>query len=63
MRNRYAAMVALALGLGAQQGIVTFNSNVRLVEVYTTVFDDRGKYINGLGREHFELLDNNWASP
>jgi len=31
---------------------------VRLVEVYATVYDHKGGYVDGLGREHFQIFDD-----
>ncbi len=52
-----AAALAAAL-VSAQTGEVTFRSDVRLVEVYATVFDRGGKHLDGLTRERFQVTDN-----
>lgn len=36
----------------------TFRSDVRLIEVYVTVLDRDGRYVSGLTRDRFEILDN-----
>jgi Ca-activated chloride channel family protein len=40
-----------------------FRSDVRLVEVYATVFDQRGRPVTGLTRENFEVADNGEPQP
>jgi VWFA-related protein len=35
-----------------------FKVNVRLVEVYATVLDHKGHYVDGLGRDSFKVLEN-----
>jgi len=57
-----SAMKLLFLGgafaaLLAQNGAVVFRSEVRLVEVYATVFDHKGKYLDGLDPRSFQVLD------
>ena len=48
-----------AAGLAlAQEPTPLFKAEVRLVEVYATVFDQKGKYLDGLTQERFEILDN-----
>jgi VWFA-related protein len=49
--------------LQAQEGGVVFKSDVRLVEVYATVFDHRGHYVDGLPRASFEVLDEGAPQP
>ena len=52
---------ALALSLCAAQSGVTgpvFRAEVRLVEVYAAVFDQRGRPVLGLNRENFVVADN-----
>ena len=36
----------------------TFKENVRLVEVYATAFDQRGRPVDGLAQDQFEILDD-----
>jgi VWFA-related protein len=62
MSLRPIVWVGLSLIAFAEQEI-TFDSNVRLVEVYATVFDGHGKFVNRLGRERFEILDNQAPVP
>ena len=42
----------------AQEPEVLFKADVRLVEVYATVLDQRGKYVDGLSRDSFEVREN-----
>jgi len=56
--------IAGAFGsLAAQDGAAVFRSEVRLVEVYATVFDHRGHYLDGLKGSNFELLDEGVPQP
>ena len=47
----------------AQDGGPVFRSEVRLVEVYATVFDHRGHYMDGLPGTSFELRDEGVPQP
>lgn len=47
----------------AQDGAVVFKSDVRLVEVYATVFDHQGRYLDGLNGSSFALLDEGVRQP
>jgi VWFA-related protein len=49
--------------LPAQDGMAVFRSDVRLVEVYATVFDHHGHYMDGLKGDRFELLDEGVPQP
>jgi Ca-activated chloride channel homolog len=48
-----ALAAAVAISAAAQ-----FRSDVRLVEVYTSVFDQKGNHVDGLSREQFRVLDD-----
>lgn len=48
--------------LGAQ-GAPTFKVDVRLVEVYATVCDEHGRYIDGLEQNKFQILDEGSPQP
>jgi VWFA-related protein len=37
---------------------LVFRTSARLVEIYATVTDDRGRYVDNLGRSDFTVLDN-----
>lgn len=41
----------------------TFRQNVRLVEVYATVFDHGGRAVHGLTRDQFEIRDEGKSQP
>jgi Ca-activated chloride channel family protein len=47
----------------ATTGAPIFRSDVRLVEVYATVFDHHGRPITGLTRDNFEVADNGEPQP
>lgn len=40
------------------QVVPTFRSDVSLIEVYVTVLDHGGRYVTGLTRDRFEILDD-----
>lgn len=66
MMLRTAVLLCLwgtCAGLRAQDGAAVFRSEVRLVEVYATVFDHKGRYLDGLNSHSFELLDNGVPQP
>ena len=42
----------------AQDETGAFKVNVRLVEVYATVLDHKGHYVDGLGRDSFKVLED-----
>ena len=50
-----------AFFLAAQTPV--FRSEVKLVEVYATVFDGGGRAVGGLAREQFEIRDDGAAQP
>jgi Ca-activated chloride channel family protein len=50
-----------AFFLAAQTAV--FRSEVKLVEVYATVFDGGGRAVGGLAREQFEIRDDGAAQP
>jgi Ca-activated chloride channel homolog len=54
-----AAPIAILLA----QAPPVFRANARLVEVYTTVRDNHGRYLDGLGQDQFHVLDNGEAQP
>jgi len=55
------APVAHACGPGCPQDgpVAQFSSQVQLVEVYATVTDAKGGMVTGLGRDDFEVYENN----
>ena len=56
MKNLFVVVV-LALAAIGQDGTV-FRVGARLVEVYATVRDERGKYLDGLTQDKFQIRDN-----
>ena len=56
-----AAFFLAAQTLAAQSAV--FRSDVKLVEVYATVFDGGGRAVSGLGREQFEIRDDGVSQP
>ncbi len=71
MRSTWFYVPAVVLMLGAlvykpvvfSQEIATFRQNVRLVEVYATVFDRRGIPVAGLAKDQFLILDDGTPQP
>ncbi|MBZ5678129.1 MAG: VWA domain-containing protein [Acidobacteriia bacterium] len=62
--NRQGALktILMLASLGAASGQdATFRTETRLVEVYATVRDHSGRYMDGLPRERFEVRDNGQA--
>ena len=51
-----AGAVAVCVAFG--QGDLTFRAQTRLVEVYATVRDSSGRYLDGLAQERFQISDN-----
>ncbi|MGD0128809.1 MAG: VWA domain-containing protein [Terriglobia bacterium] len=53
-----AAVLSLALVDRAQDNAGVIKVEVHLVEVYATVFDHKGYYVDGLGRGSFEVYED-----
>lgn len=53
--------ISATLAVFAQN--VTFKEDVRLVEVYATVFDHGGRPVQGLTRDQFEIRDDGTVQP
>jgi Ca-activated chloride channel homolog len=51
-------MLALLSNLATAQDQPVFKVDSRLVEVYATVRDNRGRYLDGLTKERFQVMDN-----
>ena len=51
------------LSVAAAFAQVEFKADVRLVEVYATVVDHKGRYVSGLAREQFRVADNGRPQP
>jgi len=60
---KLSLIYSIAAALQAQDGGAVFRSDVRLVEVYATVFDHRGHYLDGLPGSSFQLLDEGVPQP
>lgn len=56
----FCVLAAAAL---AQAPEAVFRADVRLVEVYATVLDHRGKFVEGLVKDRFEIRDNGAPQP
>jgi VWFA-related protein len=56
MNRLLTLLILVAAGSDAQE--VTFHAEARLVEVYATVLDDRGKYLDGLIRDRFVVSED-----
>jgi VWFA-related protein len=59
----WTALAVMAGAAAAQDPDVLFKSDVRLVEVYATVLDQKGRYLDGLLRDRFEIRDNGAPQP
>jgi Ca-activated chloride channel homolog len=58
----WISLLAPATFLWAQAPTV-FRADARLVEVYATVRDNHGRYLDGLEKERFQVLDNGEPQP
>src|SRR5215469_3386306 len=52
------ALATPSVVASAQDSLATIKVSVRLVEVYATVLDHKGKYVDGLGRDDFQILED-----
>ena len=50
-------------GSEAAPAEAVFRTTARLVEVFATITDSRGRYVDGLGRSQFTVLDNGEEAP
>jgi Ca-activated chloride channel homolog len=57
-----AALSMIAAGPANPQEPV-FRAESRMVQVYATVLDHRGKFVDGLPRESFQIRDNDQTQP
>ena len=55
---RIVALLLVAINLNGEEPGATFKVKVRLVEVYATIYDHHGKYVDGLKSENFEVREN-----
>ena len=58
-----AVVLVIALIPVACPQDVTFKQDVRLVEIYATVFDHGGRTVQGLTRDQFEIRDDGVVQP
>jgi len=59
----WLALLAAAAPLAAQAPEPLFRTEARLVQVYATVLDDRGRYIDDLRQDRFRIDDNGAPQP
>jgi Ca-activated chloride channel homolog len=59
----FAAILLLAAVAAAQSPGVVFRTEARLVEIYATILDNHGRYLDDLPREDFRILDNGAPQP
>lgn len=63
--RRLFCLTPAALAVRGQQAAsdqdLVFRTSVRLIEVYATVYDNHGKYVDGLNRDRFRISENNSA--
>jgi Ca-activated chloride channel homolog len=58
-----ALLILVSIAIAARSQGVTFRTDSRLVEVYATVRDHNGRYLDGLTKDRFELRDNGEVQP
>ena len=58
LRRAISLLVVLSAASLAQDSLDTIKVNVRLVEVYATVLDHKGKYVDGLKKDDFRVLED-----
>lgn len=46
-----------------QENETVFRAGVQLIEVYATVYDHHGHYVDGLGRDSFAVMENGRPQP
>jgi len=63
MSPRIVLLLALGVLPAAAQPGVVFESEARLVEVYVTVLDRQGRFVDGLTRGRFQVTDNGQPRP
>jgi len=63
MRTGRVAIAVMAAGAAFGQGDVVFRVQTRLVEVYATVRDHNGRYLDGLSQDRFQVKDNGQVQP
>ena len=58
MKSRTIGVAAIAVFAAFGQGDVVFRAESRLVELYVTVRDHSGRYVDALPRDSFQVMDN-----
>jgi len=56
-------LLLAAFAAGQDGDAIVYRSGVKLIEVYATVLDHNGRYIDGLDRGAFEIRDEGRAQP
>jgi len=62
-RRLLLVLLASMAAILAQDAPPVFRVEARLVEVYATVVDHRGRYLDGIPRESFRIRDNGQTQP
>jgi hypothetical protein len=60
MKPWHCLVLTLLLTIAAS---AQFKADVRLVEVYASVFDQKGNHVDGLSKERFRILDEGTNAP
>ena len=55
---KFLIVLALAITVAAEEPATTIKVNVRLVEVYATIYNRSGKYVDGLPKQSFEVRED-----
>jgi len=63
MKIGRTAIGVMAAYLAFGQGDTVFRVQTRLVEVYATVRDHNGRYLDGLPQDRFQIKDNGQVQP
>ena len=58
MTSKLVVLAALVSSAASAQKQLVFRVETRLVEVYATVRDNHGRYMDGLTQDRFQVLDN-----
>ncbi len=52
------AALLVAIAVRGQEPVGVIRVQVRLVEVYASVYDHKGQYVEGLGRDNFRVFED-----
>lgn len=55
--------LSMAFSIRGQEPTATIKVQVRLVEVYASIHDHKGHFVDGLGRENFQVLEDGKPQP